>query len=318
MALEADRSMTSALGAIALPRRAPRTIEAGRPAFTPDRWAGVREFWARFSRDKAAVFGGALLLFALLVALLGPMLTPFDPTAQNSALRMATPGTNGYLLGGDHLGRDILSRLLAGARLSLTVGFLPVVMAVGFGLFFGLAAGYYGKRVDMVISRGIEIVLAFPSILLAIGIVSALGPGLDHALLAIVIVAIPSFARIVRGTVVSLRELEYVHAARMCGASDFRIIAKHIVPNCMAPIIVFSTMELGRMLIFAAGLSFLGLGAQPPTPEWGAMLAEGRNVLAQAPHVATIPGLAIFVVALGANLLGDGLRDTLDPRMRNR
>lgn len=282
------------------------------------RWAELRAFGARFSRDRAAVAAGVVLLLVLFVAVFGRALSPHDPLAQNSTLRMAPPGTGGYLLGGDNLGRDILSRLLSGARLSMTVALVPLISALVLGVVIGLLAGYYGKGIDMILSRSVDVVLAFPAILLAIGIVSALGAGLQNAILAIGIVAIPSFARIVRSTVLSTRQLEYVQAARSLGAHDLRIITRHVLPNCIAPVMVFGTMELGRMLIFAAALSFLGLGVQPPAPEWGAMVADGRNVLAQAPLVATIPGLAIFLVAMSANLVGDGLRDALDPHMRNR
>lgn len=285
--------------------------------FDPKR-GELRAFWTRFSRDKAAVAGAIVLLAVLGVAIFGRALSPYDPVAQNSALRMASPGTGGYLLGGDNLGRDILSRMLSGARLSMTVALIPLALALVFGLILGLVSGFYGGTVDMTVSRIMDVVLAFPAILLAIGIVSALGPDLRNAILAIAIVAVPSFARIVRSTVLSIRAHDYIQAAHSLGAGDLRIISRHILPNCIAPVIVFGTMELGRILIFAAALSFLGLGAQPPAPEWGAMLADGRNVLAQAPIVATIPGLAIFLVALSANLLGDGLRDALDPHMRNR
>jgi peptide/nickel transport system permease protein len=282
------------------------------------RTSELRAFWMRFSRDKAAVVGAIVLVLVLGVAVFGRALSPHDPLTQNSALRMASPGTGGYLLGGDNLGRDILSRVLSGTRLSMTVALVPLMLALAFGLVLGLISGFYGGPMDMTLSRIMDVVLAFPAILLAIGIVSALGADLRNAILAIVIVAVPSFARIVRSTVLSIRAHDYIQAARSLGASDARILGRHILPNCVAPVIVFGTMELGRILIFAAALSFLGLGAQPPAPEWGAMLADGRNVLAQAPIVATIPGMAIFLVALSANLLGDGLRDALDPHMRNR
>jgi peptide/nickel transport system permease protein len=300
---------------LALPAESPAASEKG--LFT-EHTSELRAFWNRFSRDKAALGGAIVLILVLAFAVFGRALSPHDPIAQNSLMRMAPPGTGGYLLGGDSLGRDILSRILSGARLSMTVAVVPLIIALTFGLIFGLVSGFYGGPVDMTLSRIMDVLLAFPAILLAIGIVSALGPGLQNAILAIAIIAIPSFARIVRSTVLSIRSHDYIIAARSLGAGDVRIVGRHILPNCIAPVIVLGTMELGRILIFAAALSFLGLGAQPPAPEWGAMLADGRNVLEQAPIVATIPGLAIFIVALSANLVGDGLRDALDPHMRNR
>jgi peptide/nickel transport system permease protein len=230
---------------------------------------------------------------------------------------MVSVGADGYILGTDQLGRDIFSRLLHGARLSMVIAFAPLTASVIIGVFLGLVAGYYGKALDMISGRIFDVLLAFPAILLAIGIVASLGPGVANLMIAMVIVAFPQNARIVRGLVLSLKEQDYVEAARVVGASNARIMWRHILPNSLAAIIIFTSLNLGRMIIFAAGLSFLGLGPQPPTSEWGAMLAQGRDVLLLAPHVATIPGLAIFTVVLGANLLGDGLRDALDPRLRN-
>ncbi|MCX6024150.1 MAG: ABC transporter permease [Chloroflexi bacterium] len=278
---------------------------------------GFADFWTRLKRDRAAIFGLAIVVTAITLAIIGPWIAPFDPTAQRSDLRMAPPGTSGFLLGADHLGRDILSRLLYGGQLSLIVGLVPVLAASTIGVILGLTSGYYGKWVDMAISRFQDVQLAFPAILLAIGIVAALGPGLRNAMIAVIIVAIPSSTRLMRASVIAIKQLEYVSAARACGATDGRIIFRHILPNAVAPLVVYATLELGRMMIFAAGLSFLGLGVQPPTAEWGAMLADGRNVLGLAPHVATIPGLAICTVAVGLNLMGDGIRDAMDPRLRN-
>ncbi len=291
------------------------TISSGR---VPASRGALAELWRRLSGDPAALCGGAIVLGAILIAVIGPQLAPHDPLAQNTGVRLSSPGTAGYLLGADQLGRDILSRLLYGARPSLMVGIAPLIAAVLLGLLLGVPAGYYGGALDMILGRLFDVLLAFPAILLAIAIVAALGPGLPHAMIALVIVVIPSYSRVARASVLSLRHLDYVGAARACGASDFRIIWSHILPNCLAPIVVYASLGLGLMIIFGAGLSFLGLGPQPPTPEWGAMLAQARDVMAVAPHVATIPGLAIFAVALGANLLGDGLRDALDPRLRNR
>ncbi len=245
---------------------------------------------------------------------LAPTIAPYDPDAVDAAIRLAPLGAPGHVLGTDDLGRDLLSRLLWGGRVSLVVGLVPVGIAVVVGVTLGSIAGYLRGLVDGVIMRCLDVLLAFPAYLLAIAIVSALGAGLNNAILAIAVVSSASFARLVRGSVLSLREREFVVAARSAGARDRRIILRHVLPNVLSPVIVFATLEAGRTIIFAAGLSFLGLGAQPPTAEWGAMLAQGRGVLNIAPHVASLPGLAILMVSLGLNLFGDGLRDALDPR----
>jgi peptide/nickel transport system permease protein len=253
---------------------------------------------------------------AVLSAVLAPVISPHDPYAVRSTVRLAPPGTAGHWLGVDDLGRDVLSRVLWGGRLSLTVGFVPVLVSGLLGILIGTVAGFWGGRADQLLMRILDVLMAFPAILLAIGIVSALGPGIGNALLAMVVVSIPSFARIVRGSVLVLKAQDFVEAARASGAGRVRIIAVEILPNVLPPLIVYATLEMSRMVIFAAGLSFLGLGAQPPAAEWGAMLSDGRMVLAVAPHVALIPGLAIFLVSMSLNLVGDALRDALDPRLR--
>ena len=227
---------------------------------------------------------------------------------------MAGPGTPGHLLGTDAQGRDILSRLLYGGQVSMLIAFTPLLVAGTIGWLLGVLAGALPDKFDALIMRVMEVVLAFPGLLLAIAIVTVLGRGMMNAVLALAIVAVPSFARITRAAVLSVRGLDYVDAARAIGATGSRVIFRHIVPNSLGPVVVFTTMEAGRMIIFAAGLAFLGLGVTPPTPEWGSMLSEGRSVLPIAPHVATIPGLVIFTVSLGLNLLGDSLQDALDPR----
>jgi peptide/nickel transport system permease protein len=219
-------------------------------------------------------------------------------------------------LGADDLGRDILSRLIWGGRISLLIGFSAVMVAMLLGIVVGLVTGYFGRWVDTVFMRLIDILMAFPAILLAITIVASLGPGLRNAMLAVAVVGIPYYARIVRGSVLLLREQEFVQAARVVGASDSRIIFRHILPNTLAPLIVAATLDVGWMIMAAAGLSFLGLGAQPPTAEWGVMLSTGRQFIRNAPHLSILPGLAIFLVVLALNFLGDGLRDALDPRLR--
>jgi peptide/nickel transport system permease protein len=267
-------------------------------------------------RDKLALAAAALLLIVVALTLAAPLLAPYDPFAQRPELRNARPGTSGYLLGGDELGRDIVSRLLWGGRNSLKVAFLPVLVSLVFGTILGMITGYYGRWIDGVIMRVLDVLLAFPSVLLALAIAAALGPGMENAVLAIIVVAVPVLARIVRSSVLSVREREFVQAARAIGAGHLRIMIGQIFPNILSPIIVYTTLETGRVIILASGLSFLGLGIKPPEPDWGVMLASGREFISSAPHVATIPGLVIFVVTLAFNVLGDGLRDALDPRLR--
>jgi peptide/nickel transport system permease protein len=268
----------------------------------------------RLLRDSSALAGLAVVGVVALLALLAPLLAPYDPDAVDAAIRLAPVGTPGHWLGTDDLGRDLLSRLLWGGRVSLVVGLMPVGIALAIGVTLGAVAGYLRGRVDGFIMRCLDVLLAFPAYLLAIAIVATLGAGLSNAILAIAIVSIAAFARLVRGSVLSIREREFIQAARLAGARDARIICRHVLPNVLSPVIVFGTLEAGRTIIFAAGLSFLGLGAQPPTAEWGSMLAQGRGLLNVAPHVASLPGIAIVLVSLGLNLFGDGLRDALDPR----
>ena len=270
----------------------------------------------RLRRDKMAVAGAVLLVVAAIVSLLAPLLAPHDPIEINLSQRLLTPGTAGYVLGTDQLGRDILSRLIWGGRISLLIGFSAVMLAMGLGVIVGLLAGYFGGKTDTVVMRFIDILMAFPAILLAITIVASLGPGLRNSMIAVSIVGIPYYARIVRGSVLSLREQEFIQAARVIGGSHRRIITWHIFPNTLAPLIVAATLDVGWFIMAAAGLSFLGLGAQPPTPEWGVMLSEGRQFIRNAPHLSILPGTAIFLVVLALNFLGDGLRDALDPRLR--
>jgi peptide/nickel transport system permease protein len=251
----------------------------------------------------------------VVVAALAPWLAPHPPDVQNLPGRLAPPGTPGHPLGTDELGRDILSRLLYGARISLVIGIIVVAVAVGIGVPAGALAGYH-PRYDGVIMRTVDLMLSFPGILLALVIIAVLGPGLGNAMLAVGIFSVPVFVRITRASILSVRELEYVQAARAAGARDGRILVRHMLPNCVAPLLVQATFRIATSILTAASLSFIGLGAQPPTPEWGAMLATGRVNLYIAPHVTLYPGLAIFITVLAFNLLGDGLRDVLDPRLR--
>ncbi|MCC7262564.1 MAG: ABC transporter permease [Candidatus Latescibacteria bacterium] len=270
-------------------------------------------FWKTIRRHPLALTGGGLLALLAAAALLAPLLAPADPLAQDLYHRLQPPGS-GHLLGTDEFGRDILSRVLYGARISLRLGILAITAALGAGTLLGLVAGYRGGWADSLIMRLMDLMLAFPSILLAIAIVAIIGPGIDNVMIAVSIVLIPQYARLVRGAVLSIRELNYVEAARALGATDTHILARAILPNCLVPLIVQSTLSLATAILDAAGLSFLGLGAQPPLPEWGAMLSGGRDLLLRAPWVMAFPGLAIFAAALGLNLFGDGLRDALDPR----
>ncbi len=290
-----------------------RSVELGRRerphSLTYD---ALRRLW----RDRAAVAGASFLLFMIIVSLLAPLIAPMDPNVTNLPNRLLPPGSPGHLLGTDELGRDMLSRLMWGGRVSLLVGFMAVLVAMSAGVVVGLVAGYFGGRVDSVIMRLIDILMAFPSLLLAIAVVASLGPGLSNAMLAVSIVGIPYYARIVRGSVLALRNQEFVQAARVIGASDLRIIVYHIFSNSLAPLIVAATLDVGWMIMAAAGLSFLGLGAQPPTAEWGVMLSAGRQQIRNAPHISILPGLMIFLVVLALNFLGDGVRDAMDPRLR--
>lgn len=272
--------------------------------------------WRGLRRDVFALIGGAIVLFTIFLALAAPIIAPADPLKQNSKVRLSPIGTEGHPLGTDGNGRDMLSRLIYGSRTTLLIATVPVLVAAVVGLIMGLVAGYVGGWVDAVLMRIADILFAFPAILLAIAIVAALGPRLLNAMMALAIVFIPAFARLVRASVLSLRNREYVIAARAGGATGTRIIARHILVNALPTIIVFATLQTGQMIIFGAALSFLGLGVQPPTPDWGKMADDGRNAMLKAPWVTTLPGLAIFIVSVGFNLLGDGLRDALDPTLK--
>ncbi|MBI5653137.1 MAG: ABC transporter permease [Chloroflexi bacterium] len=276
----------------------------------------ARDLWRRFRRRHSAVIGLALLLLLFAASIFAPVFMPHDPEKLKLSQALIAPGAQ-FLLGTDHLGRDMLTRLLYGARLSLTIGFLAVAFGLAVGLPLGAISGYYGKWVDLVIQRFADILLAFPSFLLALSLVAMLGVGLQNIIISVGISAVPSFIRLVRGSVLTIREQTYVESARSVGVRDGRIIWLHVLPNAMAPVIVQATLNLGSAILIAAGLGLLGLGVQPPTPACGSMLGEGRNYIFSHPYMATFPGLAIFIAVLGFNLLGDGLRDALDPRLRH-
>ncbi|MBM7558037.1 peptide/nickel transport system permease protein [Halanaerobacter jeridensis] len=275
-----------------------------------------KEAWKRLLKNRIAMLGLAIISILLVVAIFAPVLAPYDPLKTNVIQRLKAPSFS-HWLGTDDLGRDILSRIIYGSRISIQVGVISVSLALVLGVTLGVLAGYYGGWIDSLVMRLIDIMLAFPSILLAIVIMAILGPQLSNAMIAIGFVNLPRFARIVRSSVLSVKEEEYVSAAQSLGSSDFRIITKHILPNCLAPLTVQSTLSIATAILEAAGLSFLGLGAQPPTPEWGAMLSSGRSAIQVAPWVVAFPGLAIMITVLGFNLFGDGLRDALDPKMKD-
>ena len=269
-------------------------------------------------QDLAALAGATLFLTVVAATLLAPLLSPSDPFAIRPDLRLAPPATGPYLLGGDELGRDVLSRLLWGGRSSLIIGFVPVLTACAVGSVLGLTAGFFGGRWDQTVMRLMDVLLAFPPILLALGIAATMGPGMANVIVALFVVSIPSFARVVRASTLSVRQEEFIVAAFMIGASPRRIIWRHIVPNTLSPIIVLITLQTGRTIIAGAGLSFLGLGVVPPEPDWGSMLSAGQGLLTIAPHIATLPGIMIFLVTMSLNLVGDGLRDALDPYLQSR
>jgi peptide/nickel transport system permease protein len=251
----------------------------------------------------------------LLTALLAPHLGLRDPAAIDSANLLQPPGGT-HILGTDQFGRDLLSRILHGTRPSLQVGLISVGIAASVGVLLGLVSGYYGGRVDLGIMRIIDVMLAFPSILLALGVVAVMGPGLNNVMVAVGIANIPIYARVVRGQTLAAKQLLYVEAARALGCGDPRIFSRHMLPNVVAPVIVVATLGVAGAILTGAALSFLGLGAQPPSPEWGAMLSDGRSFLRQAWWITMFPGLAIAVTVLAINMVGDGLRDALDPRLR--
>lgn len=275
-----------------------------------------RDAFRRLLRHRIGMFGIILVSLLLFTAIFGPYLAPYDPNAQDFSVRFSEP-TLKHPLGADDFGRDTLSRIMHGARVSLEVGIIAVSIAGTVGTLLGLVAGYAGRIVDEIIMRVMDILFAFPAILLAIAILAALGKGVANAMIAIGVVYIPIFARIARGSVLSVREEEFVEAARAVGASDTRILFRHIFPNTLSPLIVETTLSLAFAILAEAALSFFGLGTQPPDPSWGRMLAEGRAYFRQSAWMGIFPGLAIMFTVMGFNFLGDGLRDALDPRLKN-
>jgi ABC-type dipeptide/oligopeptide/nickel transport system permease subunit len=273
------------------------------------------DFWNQLRRNRAAMAGLFILIILILVAAFAPWIAPYDYTASNMPESLNPPSWS-HWLGTDEIGRDILSRIIFGARVSLKVGIEAVFISLLAGIFLGALAGFYGGFIDNLIMRFMDIMLAFPPLLLAMAFIAALGRGLDNAIIAIGIVSIPEYARIVRGSVLSVKENDYIQAARAIGNHDLEIIGYHILPNISAPIIVRATLGISAAILEAAALGFLGLGVQPPEAEWGSMLGSGRSAIFSAPHLVTFPGIAITITVLAFNLLGDGLRDALDPRLK--
>lgn len=273
----------------------------------------MSDAWKRFLKHRLALAGLGLILALILLALSARQVAPHDPLRQDLPHALAGPSLE-FPLGTDEFGRCILSRILFGARLSLLVGVIATAIGAGAGILSGLVAGYV-PRLDAPVMRTMDVLLAFPSILLAIAIVAALGPSLGNVMIAVGVRSIPSFARLARSMVLSLKELDFVQSAAALGASHARVLFRHILPNSVSPLLVFSSMQVATAILLAAILSFLGLGVQPPTPEWGKMVSDGRAYLLEAPHVSLFPGLAIFIAVMGFNCLGDGLRDALDPRV---
>ena len=280
----------------------------------PTTASSQQHIFRKLLKHRSATIGASIILFFIVVAIFAPLIATHDPRQANIVERLQG-GSASHYLGTDKVGRDIFSRIIYGTRISLKVGLIAMTFSVGFGTLFGAIAGYYGGRLDNLIMRVMDMMLAMPSILLAMVIVTILGQSLTNAIIAVSIVYIPQYARILRASVLKVRELDYVVAAKVIGASNRRILVTTVLPNCLAPLIVQATLGIGAAILDAAGLSFLGLGAEIGEPEWGAMLNENRDLIRRAPLAVTAPGVAIFLIVLGFNLLGDALRDALDPQI---
>lgn len=270
----------------------------------------------QLKEDKLAVTGAMIILFLMIIVILAPYITPYDPIELDLENRLASPDRN-HLMGTDNLGRDVLSRIICGARVSLGMAAVVVVIVMLLGIAMGTTAGYFGGVIDGIIMRLVDVLLAFPNIILALVIAGILGPSLTNVMIALAVVWWVSYARIIRGSVLSVKEKEFVEAARAMGCTDSYIAIRHILPNVLSPVIVLATLDMGNIILSIAALSFLGLGAQPPMPEWGTMLNEGKPFMETAPHLMIFPGLMIMITVLAFNFLGDGLRDALDPRMKD-
>ena len=280
------------------------------------KYSPLKDFWKNWKRQKTAFWASLFILLLIIIAAIGPYMAPYDPYKPDYNVMLQGPSKE-HIAGTDEYGRDIFSRLLAGARISLTVSFLSVFLGAIGGTLLGLISGYFGGWLDRFIMRSSDVMFAFPDILLAIAIVAILGPGLNNVVIAVAIFSVPSFARLVRGATLEAKETVFVEAAKSMGASHFRIMFQHILPETLGSLIVFISMRIGTAILAASSLSFLGLGASPETPDWGAMLSLGRDYLGTSTHVVMMPGIAIFLTVLAFNLVGDGLRDVLDPKTKN-
>jgi peptide/nickel transport system permease protein len=294
---------------------AENTNEIGAVIVEDEQTPPWKEAILSFYKNRLALVGLGIVIFFIILAIIAPWIAPYSFKDIKLSEKLLAPSSE-HWFGTDDFGRDIFSRIVYGARISLWVGFFSVLGSVVVGTFLGIVSGYYGRWVDAIISRTFDIMLAFPSILLAIAVVAILGPSLQNALIAIAVINIPNFGRLVRSKVLSVKQEEYIMAAKAVGMRDTRILFHHILPNSVSPVIVQATLAIATAIIEAAALGFLGMGAQPPTPEWGKMLADSKNYLMQAPWTLFFPGVAIMLTVLGFNLMGDGLRDILDPKMK--
>jgi len=276
-----------------------------------------KEIWTRMKRNRISMVGLAMFTVIALVTLFAGLIVPYQTgLEQNIGIRLQPPGAE-HWFGTDVYGRDIFARIIHGARNSLIMGIGAVVVGISLGGIFGAVAGYYGGKIDTTISRLMDIIMCIPFMLMALAIVAALGPGLVNVLIALMLSMVPYYTRVIRSAILTVTGQDFIEAARACGTPDHMIILKHILPNAIGPVIVQATMSVGNMIIWASAMSFLGMGIQPPTPEWGAMLSEGKDYMLYAPHLVMFPGMAIVLTALSINLMGDGLRDALDPRLKD-
>lgn len=283
---------------------------------TNNKYSPLKEFWKSWKKQKTAFWASLFIVLLIIIAIIGPYIAPYDPYQPNYEEVLQGPSKD-HIAGTDEYGRDIFSRLLAGTQISLSVSFLSVLFGAIGGIILGLLSGYFGGWIDRFIMRSSDVLFAFPDILLAIAIIAILGPGLKNVVIAVAVFSIPSFARLIRGSTLEGKETVFVEAAKSMGASHFRIMLKHIFPETVGSLIVFISMRIGTAILAASSLSFLGLGASPETPDWGAMLSLGRDYLGTSSHVVIMPGIAIFLTVLAFNLVGDGLRDVLDPKTKN-